>query len=168
MRQTKTWKTAKKIKIKAMKRQILILSFILFAFTLKAQWVNNSEHKSFNFIAPSGATAIKNEVLFPFAENATYDADNDTLTLAVSQYYTFHTTTDTLIANTYFYLTIDHQVTTGAELFILVPAGHLAQNFIPKTGFVGTTVAGTAHKSKYLHFIYNGTAFIHIGTMQID
>jgi hypothetical protein len=152
-----------------MKRFILITAIVLFSFSLEAQtWINNTDNTSFNFKAPTGATEIKNEVLFPFYEVTTYDADNDTLTLPVVQYYTFYTTTDTLIANTYFYLTISSQVTAGAQLFILVPAGHLAQSFIPKTGFVGTTVTGTAHKSKYLHFIYNGTAFIHVGSMQVD
>ena len=152
-----------------MKRAILIAAFILFAFTIKAQWINKTDNTSFNFRAPLGATSIKNEVLFPFSQVTTYIADNDTLTLAVSQQCTIYTcTSDSLIASTYFYLTISSQVTTGAQLLIEVPAGKLAQSFIPKTGFVGATVAGTASKTKYLIFIYNGTAFIHISTQQID
>jgi hypothetical protein len=151
-----------------MKRLSIIAFLVVFTVSLQAQWINNTEHKSFNFKAPSGATAIKNEVLFPFAQVTTYTANNDTLTLPVTQFYTFYTTTDTLIASTYFYLTINSQVTAGAQLFILVPAGHLGQSFIPKTGFTGITVAGVSHKKKELQFVYDGTTFVHIGTMQID
>lgn len=150
-------------------KKLLIIGFLVaITASLQAQWVNHTEHKSFNFIAPSGAVSLKNEVLFPFSDVTTYSTTNDTLTLEVEQYYTFYSTADTLDANTYFYLTIDHQVTAGAQLFILCKSGAVARSFIPKTGFTGTTVTGTINKSKYLHFIYNGTAFIHVGTMQVD
>lgn len=151
-----------------MKKLVLISVILTLTLSLSAQWVHNTEHKSFNFKAPSGATNLKNEVLFPFSEVTTYSASNDTLTLTVKQYNTFFSTTDTLLANTYFYLSVNSQVTAGAQLFILCKSGAVARSFIPKTGFTGTTVTGTASKSKYLHFVYNGTAFIHVGTMQID
>jgi hypothetical protein len=152
-------------------KKILFLTICLLALAASAQgqWINNTDETSFNFIAPDGATSTKNEVLFPFSEATTYTANNDTLTLAVTQFFTFYSTaSDSLIASTNFYLTIDAQVTAGAILILKVPAGHLAQSFIPKTGITGTTVAGVAHKTKYLTFIYNGSTFIHIGTMQIN
>lgn len=155
-----------------MKKLLAIACLFIFAASLQpaqAQWINNDDETSFNFIAPEGATATKNEVLFPFYEATTYTANNDTLTLTIEQMFTFCTTaSDSLTTDTYFYLTIDDQVTAGAQLILEVPAGHLAQDFIPKTGFTGTTVAGVAHKTKYLTFIYNGTAFIHVGSMQVN
>ena len=152
-----------------MKKLILIAGFLVVALTMQAQWINNTDHTSFNFKAPTGATAIKNEVLFPFSDVTTYTASNDTLTLTIDQMVTFYSTaSDSIIGDTYFYLTISAQVTAGAQLFIEVPAGHLAQDFIPKTGFLGTTVAGVSHKIKWLSFIYNGTAFINTGATQID
>jgi hypothetical protein len=155
-----------------MKSKVLILVCSILTIALapaKAQWINSAENKSFNFVAPEGATVVKNEVLFPFGKSLTYTANNDTLTLTVDHFYTFYTTaSDSLIANTNFFLTIDRTVTRGAMLVIEVPGGHVVRNFIPKTGFLGAAVAGVSHKTKYLTFIYNGTAFIHIGSQQID
>lgn len=153
-----------------MKKAVFFIAvLIVLSSSLSAQWINNDDNTSFNFKAPEGATATKNEVLFPFYEATTYTANNDTLTLTIEQQYTFCTTaSDSLIADTYFYLSIDAQVTAGAMLILEVPAGKLAQDFIPKTGFTGTTVAGVASKTKYLTFIYNGTAFINIGAQQVN
>jgi len=152
-----------------MKKSIVLIALLIaLSASLQAQWINNTDNTSFNFIAPDGATATKNEVLFPFSEVTTYSTTNDTLTLTVEQQFTVYSTTDTLDANTYFYLTIDAQITAGAQLLLLCKSGAVARSFIPKTGFIGTTATGTINKSKYLQFIYNGTAFIHVGTMQID
>lgn len=153
-------------------KRVLILGCLLIALasSLEAQWINTGDNSAFNFVAPDEVTAnTRNEVLFPFGEARTYTANNDTLTLTVNQFYTFYSTaSDSIIADTRFFLTIDAQVTRGAMLFLEVPSGHLAQDFIPATGFLGVTVAGVSHKTKWLSFIYNGTAFLPISSIQID
>lgn len=152
-----------------MKRIVLIGVLMVFALSVQAQWVNNTDHTSFNFKAPTGAASIKNEVLFPVADVLTYTTTNDTVTLTIDQMVTFYSTaSDSIIADTRFLLTISTQVTAGAQLYLEVPSGHLAQDFLPGPSFIGTTVAGVAHKIKWLSFIYNGTAWINTGAQQIN
>ena len=153
-----------------MKKSLIIVLLVTFTACLQAQWINNIEHKSFGFTAPYGASAIKNNVLFPWYEVKTYTVTtNDTINLAVKQFYTIYTTSDTLHGtSTKLLLTIDGQLTPGAQLLVMAKSGKIVRNIIPSTGIVGTTVTGTSQKTKYLLFIYNGTAFVHVATNQIN
>jgi hypothetical protein len=150
-------------------KKILIIAFLVVCTaSLQAQWINNTENKSFNFTAPYGATAIKNEVLFPFTEKNTYTPTTP-VALSVSQMVIIYSTASgTLTAATTFNLTINAHVTTGAMLLLEVKSDGTARDFIPGTGFIGVTTAGTINKTKWLMFIYNGTAFIHVSTNQVN
>ena len=153
-----------------MKRTYILAFLVLFTSSLQAQWINHTESKSFNFIAPTGATALKNQVLFPFYEVNTYSVTtNDTIKLTVTQFFTIYTTADTLHGtSTKLLLTINSQLTPGARLFVMCKSGTIARNIIPSTGIVVTAITGTSTKTKYLEFVYNGTAFVHIATNQVN
>lgn len=152
-----------------MKKLMLLFTILIaLAVNASAQWINTTESTAFNFIAPEGASETTNEVLFPVSDVTTYDADNDTITLSIDQMVTFYSSTDTLQADTYFFTSVDDQVTAGALLFVSAKSGTTARAFIPDTGFTGTSTAGAIGKTKWLMFAYNGSSFIHVGTNQID
>ena len=65
-------------------------------------------------------------------------------------------------------LTIAESLNTGAELLVKLPSDTTARAVTLGTGITGTAVAGTISKTKYASFVYDGTAFVHVATQQVD
>ncbi len=65
-------------------------------------------------------------------------------------------------------VTANAAVPAGAELFVELPSDGTARDTTLSTGFSGATVAGVISKTKVATFVWNGTAFKHTGTQQIN
>lgn len=65
-------------------------------------------------------------------------------------------------------LTVDAEMEVGSELFIKVSADGTNRTLTPGTGMTGTAQTITASKSFLLHYVYDGTAFLHNGTTQLN
>jgi len=65
-------------------------------------------------------------------------------------------------------LTVPADQPAGAELFIKAKSDATARTVTLGTGFVGTAQAGVISKTKLMYFVYNGTAYEHVSTNQID
>lgn len=114
--------------------------------------------RSFGFKAPAGATAEKNEVLFPFYEiqSPAYGA---VLAVTVKQRETFlqpGTLTGAVTIN----LTLDAQLTPGAKLYLKVTADATQRVVTLGTGFTATAITVTASTCFCRTFVYDGTSFI--------
>lgn len=56
----------------------------------------------------------------------------------------------------------------GAELIVKLESDSSARDVTLNTGFLGTTISGTASKTKYAYFDFDGTNFVHIATQQVN
>lgn len=116
--------------------------------------------QSFNFVPPSGASAQKNEVLFPFSEkqNPDYAA---TLAVTVKQMDTFVQPAQLTGAVT-INVTIDAQVTAGAKLHIKLAADGTQRVATIGTGFDAAAPDLTvgANATVFKSYVYDGTAFV--------
>lgn len=115
--------------------------------------------KSFNFIAPDGASASE-DVLFPLGEvqSPKYAA---TLAVAIKQMATFLQPEELEGAVT-INLTIDDQVTKGALLLIKLDAGDTERAVTLGTGFDSDADNITVPASDviFVAFIFDGTSFV--------
>lgn len=114
--------------------------------------------RSFGFRAPAGATAEKNEVLFPFSE-VQAPAYGAVLAVTVKQMETFlqpATLTGAVTIN----LTPDPQLTKGAKLYLKVTADGTGRVVTFGTGFTATAVTVTASTTFTRTFVYDGTTFL--------
>jgi hypothetical protein len=121
---------------------------------------SNGVVRSFGFLAPAGATAEKNEVLFPFSEIQT-PAYAATLPVTVKQMKTFlqpGTLTGAVTIN----LTLDAQLTRGAKLYLKVTADTTNRVVTLGTGFdaAATDITVTASTCFCRTFVYDGTVFV--------
>lgn len=115
--------------------------------------------KSFNFLAPDGASAQKNEVLFPFTEKQTPDYAA-TLAVSVKQMDTFVQPAQLTGAAT-INLTVDAQVTPGAKLHLKLSADGTGRAVTLGTGFAGlASIAVKASSTACVSFVYDGAAFL--------
>jgi len=115
--------------------------------------------RSFNFVAPDGASEVKNEVLFPFSEKQA-PAYAATLAVAVKQMDTF-LQPETLTGAATVNLTIDAQVTPGAKLHLKLTADGTNRAVTLGTGFAGlASVSVKASTTACILFVYDGAAFI--------
>jgi hypothetical protein len=65
-------------------------------------------------------------------------------------------------------LTVDPQLEAGAELLIKTSVDGTNRVLTPGTGMTGTAQTLTANKSQLLVYVYDGTAFLHAGTTQLN
>lgn len=110
-------------------------------------------------------------VKYPFgaATVSTITANNDTLYAVSDNSVTFTTLSDTLIANTVMYATISSGVKAGDMLYIQASNGVVARTVTFKsTYFTAPTVTMTASKSKLFSFIYNGSKFVYVNSININ
>ena len=121
---------------------------------------SNGIVRSFNFVAPDGAIAEKNEVLFPFHEIQTPDYAA-TLAVTVKQRDCF-LQPGTLTGAVTIDLTIDAQLTPGAKLYLKVTADGTNRVVTLGTGFdaAATDITVTASTCFCRTFVYDGTAFV--------
>ena len=121
---------------------------------------SNGVVRSFGFVAPDGAIAEKNEVLFPWFEKQTPDYAA-TLAVTVKQRDCFlqpATLTGAVTIN----LTIDAQLTAGAKLYLKVTADGTNRVVTLGTGFnaAATDITVTASTCFCRTFVYDGTDFV--------
>ncbi len=121
---------------------------------------SNGVVRSFGFLAPAGASAEKNEVLFPFHDKQTPDF-GATLAVTVKQRDTFlqpATLTGAVTIN----LTLDAQLTAGAKLYLKVTADGTNRVVTLGTGFdaAATDITVTASTCFCRTFVYDGNAFV--------
>ncbi len=114
--------------------------------------------RSFGFRAPAGATAEKNEVLFPFSEvqSPAYGA---VLAVTVKQMETFlqpGLLTGAVTIN----LTPDAQLTRGAKLYLKATADGTNRVITFGAGFTATAVTVTANTTFTRAFVFDGTTFL--------
>ena len=118
---------------------------------------SDGTYKTFGFLAPSGATNDKNEVLFPFHESQSIDFSADVEVKQMTSIIDFGTVT----ANKTLNLDIADQLTPGARINL---SGSItgAVTVTLGTGFDGVNLVGTASETHkfYASFIYNGTSFV--------
>ncbi len=65
-------------------------------------------------------------------------------------------------------LDVHSQVQIGATLIVMAKSDATGRNITLGTGFLGTSISGTAAKTKVAMFFYDGSKFIHISTNQVD
>lgn len=122
--------------------------------------------QSFNFVPPSGASAQKNEVLFPFSEKKT-PAYAATLAVAVKQMDTF-VQPEELTGAVTINLTIDAQVTPGAKLHLKLTADGTGRAVTLGTGFAGlASITVKASTTACVSFVYDGTAFVPVMSIPV-
>ena len=116
--------------------------------------------RSFNFVAPDGASEVKNEVLFPFTEKQA-PAYAATLAVTIKQMETF-LQPEQLTGAVTINLTVDAQVTKGAKLHIKLAADGTQRVATIGTGFDAAapdlTVGASA--TVFKSYVYDGTAFV--------
>lgn len=115
---------------------------------------------SHNFVAPAGSADLNREVLFPLAEKQAPDYAA-TLAVAVKQMHTFVQPAELTGAAT-INLTIDPQVTAGAQLHLKLDADATARTVTLGTGFDAglASIAVKAASIAFMTFTYDGTAFV--------
>lgn len=114
--------------------------------------------RSFGFRAPAGASAEKNEVLFPFSE-VQAPAYGAILAVTVKQMETFlqpGTLTGAVTIN----LTLDAQLTRGAKLYLKATADATNRVVTFGAGFTATAITVTANTTFNRTFVFDGTTFI--------
>jgi len=122
--------------------------------------------RSFNFVAPDGASEVKNEVLFPFTEKQA-PAYAATLAVAVKQMQTF-LQPEQLTGAATVNLTIDAQVTPGATLHLKLSADGTNRAVTLGTGFAGlATVTVKASTTACVSFVYDGSAFVPMNSIPV-
>lgn len=118
--------------------------------------------RSFGFVAPDGATAEKNEVLFPFHDKQE-PAFAATLPVTVKQMETF-LQPGTLSGAVTINLTIDAQLTPGAKLYVKLKADSTTggRAVTLGTGFDADAADFTvaASGTDFRTYIFDGTAFV--------
>lgn len=121
---------------------------------------DNDNSYSHNFKAPAGSADLNREVLFPLAEKQT-PAYGATLAVNIKQMQTFLQPAELTGAAT-INLTIDAQVSAGAQLHLKLDADSTARTVTLGTGFdTGlASIAVAATKVAFLSFVYDGTAFV--------
>lgn len=65
-------------------------------------------------------------------------------------------------------LTIDSETKIGTPIYLRVSSDGTARDLTPGTGMTGTVVAGVINKTKVATYVYDGSAFVHVATQQID
>jgi len=129
-------------------------------------WVDQTSNNSFNFIAPASAAASQ-EVLFP-AYELQAPAYAAILAVTINQSQTFLTPA-TLTGAMTINLTINAQVTPGAEIILSATSDGTARTITFGTGFTAPALAGVITKTLNQTFVYNGTAFVPKGaSLQIN
>ena len=121
---------------------------------------DNDNSYSHNFKAPAGSANLNREVLFPLAEKQT-PAYGATLAVNIKQMQTFLQPAELTGAAT-INLTIDAQVTAGAQLHLKLDAGGTGRTVTLGTGFdIGlASIVVKAYTIAFMTFIYDGTAFV--------
>jgi hypothetical protein len=121
---------------------------------------SNGVVRSFGFRAPSGASAEKNEVMYPFSEvqSPAYAA---TLAINVNQMDTFlqpATLTGAVTIN----LTLNPKLSAGAMLFLKATADGTNRVITLGTGFnaASTAITVTASTCFCRSFVFDGTSFL--------
>lgn len=115
--------------------------------------------RSFNFVAPDGASEVKNEVLFPFSEKQA-PAYAAILAVAIKQMSTFLQPEELTGAAT-INLTIDAQVTPGAKLHLKLTADGTNRVVTLGAGFAGlASITVKAATTACVSFVFDGTAFV--------
>ncbi len=111
--------------------------------------------------------AVTTDPIFPFGpasvETLTYAA---TIASTVNNSMTILTVALTGAAT--LNLTLDANLRVGSILIVRASSDGTARDLTPGTGMTGTVVAGVINKTKCATYVYNGTAFVHIATQQID
>lgn len=122
--------------------------------------------RSFNLVAPSGATNKVNEVLFPFSEEVA-EAYAASIELAIAQMNSFHTIA-TLTGNVTLTGAADAQLTKGAIVIVKVTADTSNRTITFSTGIAGANIIITASTTRYIVMIYDGTNFVVANQLQAD
>jgi len=65
-------------------------------------------------------------------------------------------------------LDIDPEMPAGATLTVKAKSDGTARDITLGTGITGTTIAGTISKTKVATFKFDGTAYLHVATQQVD
>lgn len=133
-------------------------------------WIKESANgsRSFNFVAPEGATNATNEVLFPFHEKQT-PAYAATLAVAVKQYNTV-LAPGKLTGNATINLSVNSQVTPGAKLLLRLEADSTQRTVTLGTGFDADAdqVVVPISSVVFLEFTYDGTAFMPVAINSVE
>lgn len=109
------------------------------------------------------------KIKYPFGA-----AETQTLAYAATQEVTIWNQLTILVfailtGDTTLNLTIDSQVTKGAEILVIVPATNNADDLTLGTGIDAPVIVGVATKTKTQKFTYDGTKFVANGAIvQID
>lgn len=121
---------------------------------------DNDNSYSHNFKAPAGSADLNREVLFPLAEKQT-PAYGATLAVNIKQMQTFLQPAELAGAAT-INLTIDAQVTAGAQLHLKLDADSSARTVTLGTGFDAAVadIVVPAAGVVFLSFTFDGTSFV--------
>lgn len=118
-----------------------------------------------NFVAPEGAENLNREMLFPLVEKQTPDYAA-VLAVTIKQKETFLQPAE-LTGNATINLTVDAQVTMGAELHLKLDADASNRTVTLGTGFDAglASIVVAATKVAFLSFKYDGTAFVPVNSI---
>lgn len=105
--------------------------------------------------------------VFPFGPASTATLTS-AATIAASVNNTVTILTVALDTNATLNLTVAADTRVGSLLFVRASSDGTARSLTPGTGMTGTAISGTISKTKIISFVYDGTAFRHTGTQQID
>lgn len=116
-------------------------------------------------------SAIEAQVLrYPFgsATFATLTVDNDTLTVTPTNSVHYFAASDTAIANTLILADVA-KVKAGDVMYVELSGGATVRTFtFSSSYFVSTTVATVANKKKLVMFVFNGTKYVLVNSIQIN
>lgn len=114
---------------------------------------------SMNFKAATGGEGLTREVLFPLAEILTPE-HAATQAVTVKQFHTF-LQPETLEGNSTVNLTIDEQLTPGAQLHLMLTADTSNRTVTLGTGFAApATIVVKLSDTAYMSFVFDGTEFL--------
>ena len=64
--------------------------------------------------------------------------------------------------------TIDADVKPGAVMIVKLQSDGTARACTPGAGFTSTAISGVISKTKYAQFMYDGSTFVNLGSVQVD